>query len=217
MKTTCLAILIFVALFCFNQVSVAQDSSRIIRTDQDTAALKEDSLSGEKKIGAKYRSYFEVNANYQSNNVYLGRKDSTALPYFTPMLSYYHKSGIYVSLSTAFLANAETSRIDVVTLESGYSFSAGNYSGDFTASKYFYNSQSTNVSAEIKAVLTYQNSYNFGFIRPTFTGSWSLGNTPDFDGSLGLEHSFECVGDKLEFTPSFVANFHRRRHRQENG
>jgi hypothetical protein len=161
--------------------------------------------SSRKSVGSD-RSYFEASLNYQSNNVYLGRKDSTALPYFIPMFSYYHKSGIYISASAAYLHHSTVSRVDEFTLEAGYSFSAGNYSGDFTASRYFYNSQSTSVTAEIKGALSGQGGYDLGFIRPTFAAVLSFGNKPDFEGSFGLEHSFSFGQGKLEITPAVQAN-----------
>jgi hypothetical protein len=190
MKPTSLVIILFAGLLCFDQGLHAQDADSV----------------ASKKPGRKSRSSFEAAVEYQSNSVYLGRKDSAVLPYFIPMLTYNHKSGFYASLSTAYLKNSASSRIDLWTLESGYSFSAGKYSGDLTLSKYFYNPQSTSVTAEITGGLSYRNSYNLGFIKPTVTATWSLGTRSDFEGSFGLEHSFELLNENLELTPTFVAN-----------
>ncbi len=44
-------------------------------------------------------SHFEAGISYQSNDVYLGRKDSTVLPYIIPAFSYYHLSGLYATVS----------------------------------------------------------------------------------------------------------------------
>jgi hypothetical protein len=54
--------------------------------------VQTDTLSLQAKPGKKQESYFETGVGYQSNDVYFGRKDSSALPYITPVLSYYHKS-----------------------------------------------------------------------------------------------------------------------------
>src|SRR4030095_4935631 len=37
-------------------------------------------------------SHFQFNVTYESNDVYLGRKDSTVLPLVTPQISYIFKS-----------------------------------------------------------------------------------------------------------------------------
>lgn len=155
---------------------------------------------------AKTHSYFEAALYYQSDNVYLGRKDSTALPYTIPMLTYYHRSGLYISASAAWLKNSIDSRIDLITLEGGYTFSAGHYSGDLTLSKYFYNSQSTSVTSGIREAVSYQNSYNFGPVKAVVKATLNIADKVDLETAFGLEHRFELFDDRLEITPSFTAN-----------
>jgi len=171
---------------------------------QDSTGLAKDSAKETSKdVG---RSYFKASMNYQSDNVYLGRKDTAALPYFIPMLTYYHKSGLYFSASASYLHNSTDQRIDVVTLEGGYDFTAGKYDGEVYLSKYFYNSQSTSVTSGISASLAFENEYDFGFIKPTLAATLDLGKKTDFQGAFGLEHTFELFKDRLEITPSIVAN-----------
>jgi hypothetical protein len=203
----------------------AQDSTLV---EKDSGLSKKDSTLPKNKPASPSRhSYFEGGLNYQSNNVYLGRKDSVVMPYVIPMLSYYHKSGLYFTVSAAYLKTATDNRIDLVTMEGGYSFHAGKYSGDFTASKFFYSNQSTTVTSGITAALSYQNGYNLGFIKPVFTATLDFGSQPDFEGSFGLEHTFETLHDNLDITPSFVANastlnyynnyFKERKFKKKNG
>jgi hypothetical protein len=150
------------------------------------------------------KSHFETSLTYQSNDVYLGRKDSSVLPYFIPEFSYYHKSGIFVSASLYYLKNQAVSRIDLVTIDAGYHFKTGQYDGQFTLSKYFYNSQSTSVTSEISASAEYENGFDLGFAKATFTGTLNIGNKMDFAGLLGLEHRFSLIKDKLDITPTFA-------------
>ena len=164
--------------------------------------LLNDTISDDQPLLKK--SHFETSLSYQSNDVYLGRKDSSVLPYFIPEFSYYHKSGIFISASLYYLKNQTTSRIDLVTIDAGYHFNTGHYDGQFTASKYFYNSQSTSVTSEISASAEYQNIYDLGFIKTTFTGTLNIGNKLDFAGELGLEHRFSLIKDKLDITPRFA-------------
>ena len=163
--------------------------------------LLNDTIKDDRRLLKK--SHFETSFNYQSNDVYLGRKDSSVLPYFIPEFSYYHKSGIFVSASLYYLKNQTISRIDLVTIDAGYLFTAGHYEGQFTFSKYFYNSQSTSVTAALSASAEYQNSYDLGFIKTTFTGTLNIGKKLDFAGEFGLEHRFSLIDDKLEVTPTF--------------
>ena len=136
----------------------------------------------------------------------MGRKDSTVLPYYIPAFTYYHKSGLYTTASLSYLKNSSESRIDLVTLEAGYKFSSGNYDGQFTASKYFYSSQSRSVTSELTASLDYQNSLDLGIIKPMTEINLNFGSKMDFAVLLGAEHSFYFFDDKLDITPSFVTN-----------
>jgi hypothetical protein len=189
---------------CISSELKAQDSTAKAK---DGDVMTRDSGSEELDSSEKKtRSYFEAGISYQSNNVYLGRKDSAVLPYFIPTLSYYHKSGFYATVSADYLKDSSVSRVDAFSIAAGFSFTTGNYSGDFTASKYFYNSQSTSVTSAIKGSLAYQNSYDLGFIKPGFTATLDLGTNPDFVGNFSLEHSFYLLDDKLEVIPTFQAN-----------
>lgn len=155
--------------------------------------------------GTKKKSYAMAGLNYLNDNVYLGRKDSVRLPYVTFNIGYYFKSGFFIDGSVNYLASSD-SRIDAVNFDAGYSFTANKYSGEATFSKYFYSSQSTNVKSTVKSSLSYFNSYDFGFITPTFTASLNFGNKTDVGGTLGLEHTFYALNDNFDITPTFTAN-----------
>jgi len=203
-----------------------RDSIRDASAKADTVA-KDASDKDDSATKAPKHSHFEIGVTYQNNSVYLGRKDSSTLPYITPSITYNHKSGLYFTAEAAYLSNSTESRIDVVTLDAGYAFSAGIYNGDFTATKYFYNTQSTNVASGITASLAYQNGLDLGFIKPTVSATVDFGPTTDFNGSFGLEHTFEAFDDNLDITPTFVANastlnyydnyFHERRFKTRKG
>ena len=196
-------------LIFFMGTAYAQSASDSVRTEpvspvKDTLILVRGSSINQKDPPNK--SHFEAGMDYQNNDVYLGRKDSTVLPYFIPSVGYYHKSGLYANASLNYLKNATESRIDLVTLEAGYSFSAGNYDGQFSASKYFYSSQSTSVTSELTGSVAYENSFDLGFIKPTLTGTLNIGSKTDFTAYFGLEHEFTLPGDHVDFTPAIAAN-----------
>jgi hypothetical protein len=207
--------LIQMTLISVSLLSCLLDSS-FAQTGSDSINVKTDSIQKETLVPVidsavdpldqPKRSHFEAGMNYQSNDVYLGRKDSTVLPYYIPAITYYHKSGFYFSASLDYLRNATESRIDLVTLEAGYKFSTGGYDGQFTASKYFYNSRSTSVTSELTASMDYQNSFDLGLIKPVMEVTLNIGSKLDFAALLGIEHNFYLFEDKLDITPVFVAN-----------
>jgi hypothetical protein len=165
---------------------------------KDSLVINIDSLPLEKPK----TSHWELGMSYQSNDVYLGRKDSSVLPYFIPEVTYFHKSGLYATASLNYLRNSTANRVDLVTLEGGYIFTTGSYDGQLSFSKYFYNSQSTSVTSEISSSIAYQSGLDLGFIKPTFTATINFGNKADFAGLLGLEHTFYIFEDRMDITPT---------------
>ncbi len=154
----------------------------------------------------KATSRFEAGISYQNNDVYFGRKDSSVLPYYIPVLSYYYKSGLYFSAFVNYLSSVESGRVDLVTIEGGYIFNTGNYDGQLNISKYIYNSQSTSVSSEIQASAGYQNGFDFGVIKTFLNLNLDFGAQIDYSGSFGFEHGFTVLQDKLDFTPGICVN-----------
>ena len=154
----------------------------------------------------KQKSYFETGISYQNNDVYFGRKDSSSLPYFIPVLSYYHRSGLYISANINYLSTPQASRIDLVSLEAGYIFQSGNYDGQFNISKYIYNAQSSSVSSEIQGSAAWQNGYDFGILKTYLNLNLGFGTQIDYSTSLGLEHQFGFLKDRLSFTPGICVN-----------
>jgi|KBSMisStandDraft_5_1062788.scaffolds.fasta_scaffold07151_6 hypothetical protein len=199
-------------LICFAGFSAA---SLHAQSQRDSAHLKKppgvivtyDSLKVEKPEPAeKKKSYLEASLGFQSDAVYLGRKDSSILPYYIPAVSYHLKSGLYFSAYVNYLKNDVSSQIDLITLEGGYVISKENYEGQLTLSKFVYNSESTNVSSEIMASMGLQNSFDFGFIKPGFSLNFDFGTRTDYLGNVSLEHGFNCFGNKLEMTPTVSMN-----------
>lgn len=154
-------------------------------------------------------SYFKLSAGYLSNAVYNGRKDSMVLPYITPSIGYYNKSGLYISGSVSYLAAASENRIDLFALEAGYNFNiSNNISADINGSKYFYNNSSTSVSSEMKGSLGGDVSYDPGIISLNAGVYLSFASKTDVFFSGAIAHGF-YFGDKenaWSITPGIATN-----------
>jgi hypothetical protein len=77
-----------------------------------------------KDSATKKSSHWIADLPYQSNDVYLGRRDSVSVPYITPSIGYHDRSGLFLTGSFSYLPKAGMSRIDVVTIEGGYSYTS---------------------------------------------------------------------------------------------
>ena len=74
-----------------NSIYAQQTDSLATKNDIEVAATDRDNSDPAK-------SYFSSGTNYQTDNVYLGRKDSATIPYLSPRLGYYYKSGLFAEL-----------------------------------------------------------------------------------------------------------------------
>lgn len=182
---------LFSALVCLSvySVSFAQDKTVDSSKTQNT-------------------STFKASLTYLSNAVYNGRKDSLALPYVTPSLGYFDKSGFYVSASASYLANA-SSRFDLFTLETGYDLTISDQvSASFYAEKYFYNKNSTSVKSEMKGGMGASLSYDPGLITLNGGVDLSFSSQTDVFTNLSLGHAFYLGADDQQWsiTPTVTAN-----------
>lgn len=150
------------------------------------------------------KATLKFDLSYVNNSVYLGRKDSSELSYFTPGIFYTAPSGFFASANLSFLM--QESRMDAATLEAGYDYAKGNFDASLSAAKFFYNNQSVNVKSTVSAGLNAYLTYETPYLTPALNGSISFGNNqPDYFAGFGLEHSF-YAGNALTVTPSATAN-----------
>jgi hypothetical protein len=154
----------------------------------------------------KKSPYVTAGLSYMNDNVYLGRKDSTVLPYLTFDMAWYGKKGLFLDGSVNYLASSSQNRVDAVNFTAGYTFDVKKYSGTVSVSKYFYSSQSTNVRSNVTGSISYFNSYDLGWITPTATVFLDFGTKTDVGASLGLEYTFYAADDKLDVTPTVTIN-----------
>lgn len=149
-------------------------------------------------------SFFRASASYLSNDVYFGRRDSVSIPYITPSIRYYNKSGIFLNADASYLPTEK--RIDAGTIGAGYIFVANRLDGEISLNKYFFNNQSYNVKSEVKADAGAELGYDTGPIEITLSCIAGFSDATDFAADIGLEHTLSLLNDNLEITPGFVIN-----------
>jgi hypothetical protein len=159
---------------------------------------------------APKKSYFKADLNYLSDLIYLGRKDSVAYPYITSTIGYYHTSGFYLSGAISYLAAANTSQIDLFTIDAGYEFDINNvFSGTVYGEKYFYNSSSNALKSDFKGILDAALYANLNLVQLSVEGGVTFATKKDFTTSFAATHLFEIEkkGHKFSMNPSFTFNF----------
>jgi hypothetical protein len=171
------------------------------------------------------KSHWVTGLTYLSDNVYLGRKDSVALPYLSPSIGFHDKSGLFLNGSLSYSTSPGNSRIDLVSFEGGWAHNSDHFNIELSASKDFYSDQSYSVTSEIAGSLSSYMSYDFGPIEPSLDLGVDIGPSLDFGVGLGIEHSITIIENKLEITPSskmnmstqnFYSNYYNKRRYSPN-
>jgi len=149
------------------------------------------------------QSYFMVGMNYLSNNVYLGRKDTVVIPYYTPYIGYHFQSGIYANALVSY-TTAKGGIIDLTTLEAGYNHSFGDhFNGGLDIDKFFYNKNSLSVRANTKGSGGVYGQYNNNIIEPQLSFDVNLNsNSKDYVIGLLFDHDFELLNRAMHIAPS---------------
>jgi hypothetical protein len=157
------------------------------------------------KNNQKEKSYFTADLNYISDAVFMGRKDSVDAPYLYPGITYHHTSGFYVKGSLSYLTSLDQSRIDLFLITAGFDFTVKNFTGDFSATKYFFNEDSFNVISEVEADITAVGRYDFdNVINLSIATSlyFSNNSNSDFFLSSELSHDIVTTNQKFQFSPT---------------
>jgi hypothetical protein len=148
------------------------------------------------------KSFFRASANYLSNAVYSGRKDSIPVPYIKTGISYIHKSGISLSAGASTLVSSATpARVDAVWLDAGYDFSIGEkINAGVDVTKTFYSNASFAVTSEIKAEGGAYLGYNAGPVSINTSAYIMYSQAADISVSLGLSHAFDFGPENKQWT-----------------
>lgn len=156
------------------------------------------------------KSFFKVNANYLSNAIYSGRKDSSVVPYLRPSIGYFDNSGFYINGGASLLVSpTDTKRIDLITLETGYAFNISKkLEGEITAAKFFYTDQSYAVTSELKAITGINLGYDLGVVAISAGADLLFSNNTDIFTNLKISHYFEMGQDtkKWAISPAIEMN-----------
>jgi hypothetical protein len=154
-------------------------------------------------------SYFKASGSYLSNSAYFGRTDSLTTPYLTPSISYFNKSGLYVTAALSYLASTAESRVDLYSFDLGYDFDLGDhFSGSIFGNKSFYNQSSTAIKSDIKGSMGTYVSYDFNYLQLVAGADLTFATKTDIGLNIGLAHAFLFGEDEHLFTitPTVVAN-----------
>jgi hypothetical protein len=160
----------------------------------------------QKQVGAGTGTHLQTGITYLSNNVYLGRQDSVPLPYITPALGYYHKSGFYLSGAVSYAA-ISGGYVDLATIEAGYDHKWNDkFDGGAYLDKYLFSGNSFAIRSEMNTGAGIYGSYDLGWLSLNAGAGISWSGAADFNWEGGIGHDFSFLDDKLSLEPELKVN-----------
>lgn len=163
--------------------------------NESNAAAEDKTVSG---------SYVSLGLNFISDAVYFGRKDSISAPYLYPNVSYFNKTGLYLTGAFSYLTKSNEDRVDLFLGTVGYEISAKKFRGDVSFTKYFFNTDSYNVISEVEADITAVAGYDFKLVEVAF--SWvtffNSDSSSDFFLSSEISHDFMAKTGDFQVSPT---------------
>ncbi len=164
----------------------------------------------EKGNDDKLASYFKLETSYLTNSVYFGRKDSLTLPYITPVLSYYHKSGLYASVYIGYLNTKEDKGIDYYSFDFGYEFNViDKLTANVYGNKTFNSDGSNRVNGNINGSLNANLTYDFNLVELSTELNTYFSTKTDFAFFSSINHAFYLGKENRQWTinPTALVNF----------
>jgi len=179
-------LLCFLIMLLYPALVMAQ-----VRSERDSA--------GQKLVSGV--SYGRFGLDYTSDRVFAGRKDSLKLPYITPSLAYYHRSGLFARTSVSVLSSG-SARIDLTSISGGYLFMKNDFYGGISAAALFYNDSSYSVLAEVAGQMLTYAGYDFGVAEFTLDATVLFSRSADLVTGAELNKTLFLANDKLILMPS---------------
>jgi hypothetical protein len=161
-------------------------------------------------------SYFCYGFNYLSNNVYLGRKDTSVIPYYSPYIGYHLKDGLYAKALVSFTSDNGT-HADLATLEAGWEHTFNeHFIAAINADRFIYNKNSLSIRANTKGSVGAGGQYTNDYIEPTLYVDVDFNNkSTDYVTSFMLDHDFQLADKKLNIFPAVLVNIGTQRYLDE--
>lgn len=152
------------------------------------------------------KSELRIGIRYTSDYYYMGRYDSTAAPYLSPSIGYFHKSGFFARTSLSYLTSSGEHRVDLIVLSGGYDYGGTKVGAGISINEYIFSDLSYAVQAEMSTYLNVYAGYMLmGFVF-YLDGSVGFSEGTDFFIGGEMNRSLYALGRKLKITPGLYVN-----------
>lgn len=154
------------------------------------------------------KSVFSANIVYQSLAHFLGRTDSLGSYVVIPVVSYQHKSGLYIQAAGVGVGNAKAAlSLTGGSLEAGLRFKTENkFDGNIYASRFLYQDKSVLVQSALQYQAGINTSFKTNIINFNIAGDVKFSSNTDYGLTPGIDKMFLIpLGGKTTFVINPVA------------
>lgn len=154
-------------------------------------AQVKDSTTAKDPAVSREKTHLNLGVTYNSGMNYYGRVDSLKSRGIYPFVGVSFKSGLYLSSTFVFIDNSIASQYAATLLEGGYNFknSNGNWAGNLSASKYFYQAGTDLVQSAVKEVVAASLTNLNKIVNVTLEADAKFSDHIDPGMQAGLDHT----------------------------
>lgn len=152
-------------------------------------------------------TYTSIGANFLSNNVYMGRKDTVRLPYASAYVGYNHYTGLYVKGIASYAYTNRNGQFDLLSVQGGWDHLFGNrlLAGLYGAMNFNYRN-SKSVRSDIQQSFGGYARLRNNWIEPQISVTSNSSAATDIVWTVSAEHRFRFVDNSVNIIPTLSVN-----------
>ncbi len=154
-------------------------------------------------------TYLSVASQISSDNVWMGRKHSKAIPYLTTYLKYNLYFGLELSAATSYTHTDSNGRFDRNQIGIAWNRNLGKYNYWYVSvgyNQYFNYEKSKTINAGISSMLYMQVWYKKTIIEPRLSYIYTSGDASDGAWIGEICHTFRFKNQQIEVIPNIGAS-----------
>jgi hypothetical protein len=154
-------------------------------------------------------TFYSVGVNALTNNSYMGRVDTSAVPYLTTYAGYQLYNGLYINALASYAPLIKKGQFDVFTINAGYDRNFGKkIVAGVNFERNFFHRNSPNIRAAIEQSIDFYIFRKGHILEPQLGYRAIQGATfTDMVINFSVDHNFRFKDNAINIIPTFTLNF----------
>jgi hypothetical protein len=153
-------------------------------------------------------TYYYAGASYLTNNVYMGRKDTSRLPYLSAYAGYQLAMGLYIKATANYGLTRKSGHFDLFAFEAGYDRNFGKHIiAGASVEKYLYQRNSPGIKAAITESIFLYGRYENDKIEPEVDLTINRGANTDIIWTVSLDRKIRLLENTVNIFPALAFSY----------